>query len=1285
MSDFKQLIQTLGIGLNVDDDLTIIDGSRYINNISFSEDGYNGVAVNSLGNTVRNTSGFNYPFLTSYPTFNLPSGTNTVIFVLENKEENAVIVFVHNSNGDHCIYQYYHSTKTIIYILYGATGIIGNILNFSLSHTLDAVLTGNEDDKYLIWVDGYNEPRMINLLLAINYTKGITPAYTSITENTIRFYKKPLLENLTVNYVNSSLTDGNNLRMNLWQFAIRCKFLDNSFSVLSPYSEVKIPNQEENANGLFTKDILNNGLTIYFTPETDDDFISEYQLCYRKVDIGSGASGNWYLSDIKSTESAGNIIFNFYNDFNGVILAPDDAARVYDFVPDLANHVSVLDENIVCFGGITEGYDNVDDLDVVLTHSYETITETDIQSISAVKTLDPTGTSPVGGSHSGSNGVYVVSIPGIIGVNVYRGNSISNTTLGTSGHVISNTTNTITTDILWNTGNYFSINTEEFWLDCTKLEDRDWQYIFVGGSTPDIVSFSNTGGVTDDFVASYLAGKINSFASVSAVSVDNYVVITNTAGLSYTLTSYVIDCALKYRSFPNGSKHLFGIQYFNNGKPFFIQTDGLGINGKFCVSIPYEYEAANSSYLYEWRSFLNNVNWQIKHNAPDYATHYQWCYLGSDVGYYEEYFFNILEDIEVGTEGDGDYLSISKNIFTKSAKAFGGSSVSYGGFDVAVGDKIRFIGVFDFHNVQTPSGYIGVRDDIRLFNEYLEYDIVYVDDSIIKIKNQAISILNVISGMGLLYNIDKMLIRIIRSSNISEQSGYYQSISPIYKIENNMHCGKTVSGMSMPQLRGVHIILSNNSYLFTSNPISVNYVGFPLYNITTGASTIITSIVGNYVFGALSFDDWDVGDEFLIPAIDDFNPYFAHNIVQRSAYINSRNIEDYLAGMSLCYGWRDSYSVSPMYNSRIDFFGKSNIINEFSKRQYKNALRHGNRLIDDSGVNYISKFDFSDYKTVNDKYGVIEKMNQRGDVLRVYQKRKVTSFPLGVTSSINPDGSTTYVFSDDVLGDGVASYNDYGCTHFSSFVHNVRASYFFDIINGCVVRDSVNGLDDVSFKMSGYFKDKAKDILEYGESNVLILGGYDDYTGYYVLSFIVPLNLSHTINDTIAFDEKENKWKTHYSFLPRYMCGISGQTLTSFRDGLVYTHNDNTIRNNFYGTQYNSELWIHGVEGSSVSRVFDGVDINSTGQWTCPDAGDVLVTLPIEMQSRLVAGRFVYKEGIYFASFLRDMLNGGSTPKITYLTNGRKLRGHEITLKLHNTNTSLSVLRSVSIKSSLSK
>ena len=73
---------------------------------------------------------------------------------------------------------------------------------------------------------------------------------------------------------------------------------------------------------------------------------------------------------------------------------------------------------------------------------------------------------------------------------------------------------------------------------------------------------------------------------------------------------------------------------------------------------------------------------------------------------------------------------------------------------------------------------------------------------------------------------------------------------------------------------------------------------------------------------------------------------------------------------------------------------------------------------------------------------------------------------------------------------------------------------------------------------------------------------------------IINTKLSAQIIDkfqTIAFndDDGQQRWKTFYSYEPEMMVSSDTDIIT-FKDGQLYRHNDNVIRNNFYGEQFTS-------------------------------------------------------------------------------------------------------------------
>lgn len=427
-----------------------------------------------------------------------------------------------------------------------------------------------------------------------------------------------------------------------------------------------------------------------------------------------------------------------------------------------------------------------------------------------------------------------------------------------------------------------------------------------------------------------------------------------------------------------------------------------------------------------------------------------------------------------------------------------------------------------------------------------------------------------------------------------------------------------------------------------------------------------------------------------VPAIVNITNFFADCWKSKQPFITPTSSATYIFGESFyVFAFMEKPRISLYYDSYPTSQGRQNAVNPNAMQVSDNKIVWGGQWLDESGVNFLTKFDGDSYRNLDDRNGTITKIIQIGDVLRVYQERKVTSFYLKTTSSTNADGSATYVFSSEVMSDGRQFIDDFGCTHFSSYVKNVRNGYFFDLVNSAVLRDSANGLQPISdYGMHVYFKEISRSIQAYsGNGTIEVLGGWDEDLGVYLISFVNIYNgviQTNALNATLAFQEDTNKWVSFYSFIPEFYGKISGDQLLSFKGGSLYEHNINETRNNYYGVQYYSEVWIHANEQPLMVKVFDAIEINSVNQWYCPNNDSIEITRPIQMQSRLVAGKFRIQEGIYRADFLRDALNGGSWSRVNLL-NGRQLRGKEMTVKLRNTNTTKSLLETVIINGSLSK
>ena len=169
-------------GLNWDDDIITLDvgDARFRQNVTISDDSNFNVFTNMLGNTRQATA-------VGGGAFTYPTGDLKVIGFEENKEDKSGIFFVYSDTNNHAIIEYFSETNELDYV-----GIVTSSLNFPATGYIDSCIIGNEDDKWLVWVGGDNEPKMFPL----------RETYTMIGEET-KVYRSPVLTYIRQTYQES--------------------------------------------------------------------------------------------------------------------------------------------------------------------------------------------------------------------------------------------------------------------------------------------------------------------------------------------------------------------------------------------------------------------------------------------------------------------------------------------------------------------------------------------------------------------------------------------------------------------------------------------------------------------------------------------------------------------------------------------------------------------------------------------------------------------------------------------------------------------------------------------------------------------------------------------------------------------------------------------------------------------------------------------------------------------------------------------------------------------------
>jgi len=1147
----EDIITFENTGLNYDDDLLVFPkgDSRYRLNVIQTEDGNNHVLVNSLGRTLK--------------TIVLPSPvTDIKIIGFVKDEENRIGIYAlyayYNAQKLHSFLEYSVDNDSVNYLLSGYSGIpsIGSILNFPDGY-VDMQLIGNGEDLYLIWADGLNPPRMANVLMMRNYTFGSgSPAYSSITEQCISLYKRPFINGISATFSYDSSYKGNNVKNILFQFSIRKKYYDNTYTTISPFSSVAIPVDQEISSGRITEELKNNRITIQFFPDDDDfNIISYYQLLYRIVDIGDGSTGNWYIyENIEITSSSLKTIY-FYNNKNIGIISSEEASRIFDYVPLKSNHIESIGSNRIVLDVGLEGFDNVDynDSDQWDVSIYET-TPTAISSsfnglsyyeIKVLDTLGEVGTFTFS-DVSGSDFSYNLFIS-------------TNDPIGNSYFVFESS--------------YGFTNDDVFFYFLTQVTSKSYAELTVTHPTATTLTFTR-----DPVTLTY----------------------------TYTIWMVILYTSRKFNTLKTGASYKFGIRYGFGGQIGFVQTnDDLILNtlniGDIYSSVTYN-------------SYYTQAKLEINHKAPVGATDYQIVCSGNNIEFFEDYIcyvngYDIYDDSpEYDLYLEGLRTIIRKNNIINRFRDAYKDGINYG-FDFQEGDIVRFIGRDDWPN------------DTKLFSETKEFLILAVDSTNIYISPSAALYLDSLYSGDIFTHIQ--IIR--KNNNFGFDNSIYQEFSDVFNIDaDGYHTGNTNNG-------------SGDIYQTASYPAIIN--------ITSNFS-----------------DSW--------------------KSVQ--VFINNENYSSYGFGNGTIYTtWMEIGRISLFYDSTISSFGRINTVNESSKQQSYNKIRFGGKFLDNSGINFISKFNYDDIRDLNDKYGLITKIHQFGSTLRIFQERKITSFYLGSITSIDENGNILASSSSNVPIDynGRQFIENLGCTHFSSFASSVRSEYFYDLNNSCVIRASSNGIEIISsYKMNLFFESLTKRILQdAGLSNVRISGGFNNEHNMYMITFYdIRGTNDDDINYTLSFDEDKNRWISFFNYYPEFYGYVSGKYNLSFNSGMTYLDFSNTTRNS-------SIVRVHSNIEPNIIKLWDSISINSTNQWYPDENGDITISIPIEMKSRIKPGKFKLEEGEYRSEFLKDLLSGYSTYQENNLFNGNELRGYDIYIDLRYEGTDKAVLRLIKIKYSHSQ
>lgn len=117
-------------------------------------------------------------------------------------------------------------------------------------------------------------------------------------------------------------------------------------------------------------------------------------------------------------------------------------------------------------------------------------------------------------------------------------------------------------------------------------------------------------------------------------------------------------------------------------------------------------------------------------------------------------------------------------------------------------------------------------------------------------------------------------------------------------------------------------------------------------------------------------------------------------------------------------------------------------------------------------------------------------------------------------------------------------------------------------------------------------------------------------------------------NYTITYSPNQNGWTSYHSYIPDWMVAMNNNLYT-FKNGNLYKHNSNQVRNSYYGTLYPSKITTIFNNEPSQTKQFKTIATNSTKPW------DTIVSSD-QGSGHINSSYYALKEGTYYAYIRRD-------------------------------------------------
>jgi len=686
------------------------------------------------------------------------------------------------------------------------------------------------------------------------------------------------------------------------------------------------------------------------------------------------------------------------------------------------------------------------------------------------------------------------------------------------------------------------------------------------------------------------------------------------------------------------------------------------------------------------------VNWSINSEPPEWATKYQWVRTKDLTQNNFLMFINDrIEQVDIDLNpvvSGGAYLKVSfANIPYYSDKTNLGAKIS---FPYVNGDRIKFV-------TGLPGGY---------FDN--DHTILKVDGTDVYIKNE-----------GLAPTTDGNVCLLYTPASLNEDTAVYYEFSECFSIKEEVF-----NGIKRKYHTGD---LSNQAYgtfASTSTPATGQFKNGDVFYRTrimpshTYSAPVVSSIpffisanTPNEFIADVWYNNGRVNSTELLGQVYQptgvvfTNPYISGTKINGLNAVEAANTRQY----STIYGdlnkmqvvnndvlkliFGNGYQLSIYVNQGVirqsggasnlisiydDVAGNSHLIQRTlgTKNAESVVLNDEGDVFgwdETEGVDWLSAsnatLQVSDYKMKNTfgNYGLerrkldISKSNAPA-IYDLYRDLMIlTLAPLQARQFIAPTATVKLADLDSLGWNIQVIVQPQGLTKTYTTPPSVS---WYDI-----VRDALPTTYGMSQNADGSFNVLAPDYTNYKDS-VLILSGTSLSTGVTTTINYIFTGGQEASNEpefsgvTLAYSRKLKGWVTYFSFLPE-MYGRLRNQVASFKDGQLWLHDKSDVANNFYGTNYPSELRF--VLNKDYPKVKSPLSVwyRGLGKW-----GAIVRYAPNNMETEMIPSSFRLQENGYSASVTRDRNDPRFTDPQQAWVNGQEIRGDAVEIELYNNDLS---------------